>query len=241
MGKKIGSFSPKEAFDKACRYAKLILILQNSYQYKFDLEFYDLVCLCLLILYDSDEMLSKFLCTEILQTTFDNKCQKVCISRLQNMVQKEADKKAAFNNDGIHPKLIDKIESYDKLKNFIETSKSKYAEYEIDNVIFGEDIIDISITSTAEYVTENGMFATAYPLCTVNIKLSGIINIMADTYGWKNLKYGKFEILPCKTSSNEEIFKFSYIHELSNEPYFAIKCKRIYIEDISKIGINFDD
>lgn len=239
-GEKIPPRTPKEAFDRACMDAKLKQILNEVYGHKFEVEFYDLICLSILILNEENQMLSQFLCTEILQTTFDSTCQQVCIYRIQRMVTEKAENEDAENNGGIHSSLYEKIENAEHLKDFLSVSQAKYSEFEVDSVEFGEDLIKISITSIAEYIYGDDMqFGTSYPVATIKIELSSIFNIYSDTSRWNELGMGRLYILPSKSTSNEDIMELSFIHEPSSSPYFKFKCKSIKVTDFSLSGINY--
>ncbi len=238
---KIVYSNPQKAFENTCIDSSLKLLLKDIIHHKFDIEFYDLICLCILFLNESDETLAKFLCTEILQTTFDNWCQNFCVNRLQRIVKEKTIIEDIEKNHGIHPNLKTRINAYEKLSSFIEKSESKYAEYQVDKIEFYDDKIIIVITSEAEYIYGDDMqFTTIYPIGTLTIELNEIVNITSDTWGWNGLKNGKLEIRPCISSNGEEVIQFSFIHIHTNSPYFRFKCNAVSILDYKPSGIEIE-
>lgn len=240
FGNKILAKTPKEAFERVIMDVKLKQTLFEAYNHKFEVDFYDLICLSILVNIE-DKMFSQFLCTEILQTTFDSKCQQLCVEKLQSIINEKKEKEDAENNFGIHSSMSERIENYDILMKFLSVSQSKHCAFEVDSVEFGEDKINISITSIAEYIYgDNMQFGTSYPIATIKVELSSILNIFSDTSRWKNLGNGKLYILPTKTSSKENAINFSFFYELSSSPYFRIKCNGIKITDCLFSGYDFN-
>ena len=241
FGNKILAKSPKEALNRVSMDVKFKQAFFEAYNHKFEVDFYDLICLAILVLNVDNQMFSQFLCTEILQTTLDSECQQVCAYQLQSIISLKKEKEDAENNLGIHSSLCRRIENYNTLKKFLILSQLKQAEFEVDFVEFGEDVINIAITSISEYVYGDEMqFGTSFPVATIKVELSSILNIFSDTSRWKNLEKGKLYILPTKTSSNEDVIEFSFIHEPSSSPYFRIKCKNIKIIDCSTSGTDIN-
>lgn len=229
---KIPAKSPKEAFDRLCVDATLKSALKIAIPHKYEIDFYDLICLSVLMVNEEDEMLTNFLCTEVLQTTTDVNCQSACMYRLRKIVDKQTEKKNAQSNNGIHSSLHNKIIGYDILKDFLDVSMKKGAEIEIDSVKFVNDTkIKIKMTSVEEYMNFDMDFATDVPAESINIELENIDRIISDTLGWEELRYGYIEILPIK----EDGIEFSYIHKYTNNPNFKFKCKKMTVTRCNSI------
>lgn len=226
--------SPKEAFDIACVDSTLKSALKIAYPHKFDIEFYDLICISILVLNQENKMLCNFLCTEMLQTTFDDFCQEIGISTLQRITTEQSDKNDAHRNNGIHSSLNKKIIGYNKLKEFIDSSKNKYANIEIDSVKFNNAKIEISITSWAECYNSDANFSTHFPVGNIKIELDDIVRIVSDTWRWDNIANGTLEMLP----SNDDCIELSYIHSYTNTPFFKFKCKKVTIVEYTPSGFD---
>ncbi len=232
--------SPKGAFDKACLDANLKSALKMAYPHKFDVDFYDLICICILLLNQDDKMLCNFLCTEILQTSSDSFCKETSVSILQNIINEQTERENAYKNNGIHSSLTSKVVGYDKLKEFLDASKEKFAEMEVEYVKFNDTKIEIQITSWAEYVYGDDMeFATDYPVGTIKLELENVDRIISDTWGWKELRDGSLEILPNKMYNDDSI-DFSFIKSFTGTPFFKFRCKKISILEYTPSGCEMD-
>ena len=142
-------------YSKSRSFTKVYLkyLLKIVYPCKFDIDFYDLICISILMINNDDKMLRSFLCTEIIQTTKDIKCQKVAMFYLHKIINEQTDKKDAYNNNGIHSNLENKIIGYRKLKEFVDENKKCFGEIVIENVKFNNPKIIIYLTSIVEHMT----------------------------------------------------------------------------------------
>lgn len=221
-GGDISFSSPKNAFEFSCIEANLKMALKSAYSHKFEVKFYDLICLSILTFSLKNEMLTNFLCTEIIQTTSDAECRKIAMYYLQKNMDQSQATDLTWSNHGIHPALKERISSYQIFHDFLSRGKKDCAEVRIYDVVFNGTLISLNLF----LIGEHWECGTEYPIAGLNIQLEGVRRITSDLCNWDEICNGYLHILPGKISSvpKEDCIDFSFISSYTSKPLFLFKC-----------------
>lgn len=208
--------------------SKLKQALTLAYSIKHQVDFYDLICVALIIPNKTNRSILKFLHTEIIQTTKDTNLQRISLNSLQKYTTEDIEKENISNNSGINPEAIPLIDNFDKLNCFISDFNQSIHEIEIGDVTFNGNSIDLIAYS----MDEVGFCRLAKS--SIKITIDNVISIKADTQNWKELTNGILEISTQSIDSRKHI-SCSYIHAYQNTPYFVFIGKQIIISDYRKL------
>lgn len=219
--------SPKEAFDRLWVDATIKKVFHAAYPRKYEFNFYDLICLSIIMMNEEEDMLVNFLATEILQTTSDNRCQSISMYYLKKTVEKNTKKNEASLNFGVHPNLKDNIIGYKTLEAFLKRNQKQNAEVVINDIRFLNDKrITLEMRSVNEWMDFGTGCAVDISDGSVSVTLDKIDRLISDTYGWEELNCGYLQIMTLPENGIE----FSYIHKYTNIPLIQIKCKEMKVE-----------
>lgn len=163
----------REAFSLAC-------------PHKYDVDIYDLICLCLIVEANAnkDWYLSVFLCEEIIDTTNNDYTRKQAVSLLTSL-RKSMD---IPQGDGYANDVLPKIENSSSLVSFFTMVKRRYAEIQTTILPQQNGTLSVELNAEAEYDYGDEMeFATVYNTGSLTINFSDISEYSNKCYNSKTI------------------------------------------------------